>query len=170
MNFKLAHFLSLVIHWIVGIFFFLIGTFALFLPWSSFLQRFTLEWIHENTLILSLFGLSFILIGLSIGLYTALQTGQHVLSIRIGNKAISVDEEVIRHYLDDYWHSYFPNAPISYTLQIKKKEIQILADFPSLPLSEQKSFLEKINADLTDLFERIIGYPQTVHLLIHFQN
>lgn len=170
MNFKLGRFFNLAISFILGSFFFVVGAFSLVLPWSSFLQKMTTELILENTVMLSLFGLGFILIGLSIVIYTLLNTRHRYVHIRTGDLAVILDENVIHQYLETYWQKQFPLAQILFQVTIKKHAIQVVADLPYLPLSEQKPFLERVKQDLSDLFGEVMGYPYEVHLFVSFQD
>jgi hypothetical protein len=169
MNFKMSRFFSLVISFIIGSFFFIFGAFSILLPWSSFLQTVTTQFILENTLILSLFGLGFALIGLSLVIYTILQTRHRYVQIRTGTLRVILDENVIRQYLENYWQEQFPKQHVPFNLSVKKRSLQILADLPYLPLEEQKILLEQIKQDFSDLFGRVLGYPHDVHLIASFQ-
>lgn len=166
---KLSRFFYLLISFIIGSFFFIVGAFSLILPWSSFLQTITIQFILENSLMLSLFGLGFALIGISIVIYTLLNTRHRYIEIRTGAKGVTLDENVIHQSLEAYWQQHFPQTSIPFTLTFKKSSLQIVADFPPLPLSEQKSFLERVKHDFSDLFVRLLGYPYDVHLIASFQ-
>ncbi len=169
MSFKLGRFFYLAISFIIGSFFFIFGAFSIVLPWSSFLQTIATQFILENTLILSLFGLGFTLIGLSIVIYALLKTRHRYVHIRIGEWGVILDEKVIHQYLEAYWKKHFPKSHIPFNLSIKKHSLQIIADLPSLPLREQKLFLEQVKQDFNDLFGRVLGYPYDVHLIASFQ-
>lgn len=169
MNFKLGRFFYLAISFIIGSFFFIIGAFSIILPWSSFLQKETTQFILENTLVLSLFGLGFALIGLSIVIYTILKTQHRYVHIRTGKNAVILDENVIRQSLERYWQEHFPNSQVTFQLNLKKHALQIIADLPFVPLPEQKIFLERVKHDFSDLFGRLLGYPYDVHLIASFQ-
>lgn len=169
MNFKLARFFSLTISFITGSFFFFIGIISLFLLWSPLFQKTAAEFILENPLILSLFGLGFALMGLSIIIYAFLSTRRRTLLIRTGNLAVTVDENVVRQTLESYWLEQFPESLVSFNLTIKKHAIQIQADLPFLPLEKQKIFLDQVKEDFTQLFGRQIGYPYDVQLIANFK-
>lgn len=169
MSFKLGRFFSLIIGFVTGCFFLVIGSFGIILPWSPYLQQETTEFILANTLMLSLFGLGFALIGLSLVIYSLLATRNHYVMVRTGSLAVAIDEAVISQYLEAYWQEQFPNAQISFHVKFKKEALQIAADLPALPLKEQKIFLEKVKEDFRNLFGRTIGYPHDVHLLANFQ-
>ena len=169
MSFKLGRLLNLTISFIIGSFFFILGAFSIIFPWSSRLQTATIRLILENTLILSLFGLGFALIGLSIIVYAFLKTRHRYIHIRTGDLGVILDENIIHQYLEAYWQKHFPGMQIPFNLSFKKHSLQIIADLPSLPLMEQKALLEQIKQDFNDLFSRTLGYPYDVHLIASFQ-
>lgn len=169
MNFKIERFFSLAISFILGIFFFLIGIFGIILPWSSFLQRAATDLIVNHTLILSLFGIGFTLMGISIAAYAILNISRRYAYIKLGNRSVALDEALIKQYLQDYWKRKFPSAQVPFYMSIRKNSIQIVADLPPMPEGEQDQFLEKIQNDFSDLFDRRLGYPNEVHLVAHFQ-
>jgi hypothetical protein len=168
MSFKLRRFFYLIISLVTGSFFFSIGMFSMFLPWSQHLQQETIRLITENTLILSLYGMGFVLIGLSIVIYTILATRRRELIVRTGNLAVTVDEAVVCQYLRAYWLEQFPGSQVPFHIKVKKNALQISAELPALPLEEQKIFLEKVKQDFTDLFGNLLGYPHDVHLIANF--
>lgn len=170
MNFRLARFFHVTISLITGIFFFLLGAFGIALPWSPFLQTATTQFILENFLILSLFGLGFFLMGLSIIIYTILSTRRRTIFVRTGTLAVALDENVIHQYLEAYWHEHFPKSHISFNITCKKNVIQIAADLPYMPMDEQKLFLDGVKDDFSDLFSRVLGYPYDVHLIASFES
>lgn len=169
MNFKLGRFFHLTISFILGSFFFIMGAFSIVLPWSAYLKTVTTQFVLENTLVLSLFGLGFVLIGLSIVIYTLLNTRQRYVDIQISKNQVTIDESVFYQYLETYWQQHFPQTHVPFHLTFKNHSLQIVADLPSIPLPEQKIFLEQVKQDFNDLFGRVLGYPYDVHLIASFQ-
>jgi hypothetical protein len=170
MSFKLGRFFYLAISFAIGSLFLIFGTLSIALPWFSFLQTMTAHLIFEHTLILFIFGLGFTLIGFSIFVYAFLKTRRHYVQIRIGKFSISLDENVVHQYLENYWKEHFPEAHVPFDLSFNKHSLQIVADLPTLPLREQKAFLERIKQDFSDLFGRVLGYPYDVHFIASFQS
>jgi len=170
MNFKFRRFLSLSISFILGTFFCLIGLIGLILPWSSSLQNSLTNLIVNHTLILSLFGLGGIFIGVSLVIYAIFNTGRRYAYVRTGGNSIILDENLINQYLQAYWKKKFPSHPILFYLSIRKKSIQIVADLPFIPETEQDHFLEKVQEDFSDLFGNLLGYPNEIHFIAHFQS
>lgn len=170
MNFKFRRFFSLSVSFILGTFFCLVGIIGLILPWSPSLQNSLTNLIHHHTLILSLFGLGGVFIGLSLVIYAIFNTGRRYVAIRIGAKSVTLDENLIHQYLESYWKKKFPNQQILFYFSIRKKSIQIVADLPFVPEAEQDQFLEKIRDDFSYLFDDLMGYPNDIHFVAHFQN
>ncbi|MFI0434964.1 MAG: hypothetical protein ACH350_04445 [Parachlamydiaceae bacterium] len=170
MSFKLGRFFNLTISFIVGSFFFILGGFGVILPWSAHLQHTTSQFILKNTLILSLFGLGFVLIGFSIIIYTFLKTRRRYIQIRTGDLQIVLDKNVIHQSLETYWEKHFPSTHIPFQLNLNKHSLEIIAEMPSFPIAEQKILLEEIKRDFIDLFGRVLGYPYNVSLIASFQD
>lgn len=168
MNFKLSRLFYLAISCIIGGFFVIFGIFSIILSWSTYLQTITIQFILENFLVLSLIGLSFTLVGLSIIIYTFFKTRHHYIQIRIGNLGVILDENVVYQYLQAYWQKHFPKSHIPFSLNFKKHSLQIVADIPPLLLQEQKIFLEQVEHDFRDLFGSVLGYPYEVHFIANF--
>jgi len=169
MSFKLDRLLYLAISCVIGIFFLIVGVFGIILPWSHVLQTLTIQFIQEKTLILSLFGLGLALIGLSMIAYALLHTRHRYVDIRTGGYAVTLDENVVRSYLEKYWEERFPESHIPFDITFKKRAIQIVVTLPPLPLQEQKPFLEQVKQDFNELFGRTLGYPYDVHLMARFE-
>lgn len=170
MSFKFGRFFSLVIGIILGAFFCLIGIFGVTLPWSPSFQQAATNLIMNHTLILSLFGLGLVLIGLSIIVYAVFNLGHRYAYIKIDNRSISIDENLIEQYLQNYWKKNFPQHQIPFYMSIKKNSIQIVADLPPVAEPEQDQFLEKIREDFSHLFSGILGYPNEIYFIAHFQS
>ena len=169
MNFKFGRFFYKAINYIIGTFFSILGIFNLILPWSSFLQKSLTKFIMGNTLLLSFFGLAFLLMGIAIFAYTFFRARPRYLHVQTGPQAVSIDEKLVHQYLDIYWKEHFPTSSIPFNLHIKKRALHIYADLPALPLSEQKMFLEGVKHDFSDLFQHVLGYPYDIHLFASFQ-
>ena len=170
MNFKISRFLSLLLNFIAGGFFLLLGLIGIILPWAPKIRLSTATFFLENSLILSLFGLGCALVGLSIIFYTFLNTKRRYWFIRTGINSIEVSQNVIEQYLENYWKKNFPKSYVPYEVTIKKESIQVIAELPSMELQNQKKYLEKIKSDFEDLFSNVLGYSYEVHLFASFKN
>lgn len=170
MSFKIGHLLYQSIRFILGLFFFLMGLIGIALPWSEFLKTATLQFIVEETLMISLFGLGFALIGLSILVYAILHIRHRYIQIRLGPKAFTIDEDIIHQYLTSYWKEHFPKQYVPSHLMITKESLQIVSDLPFISEEKQMVFLEQVRKDFDDIFGRILGYTHEIHLIVSFQS
>jgi hypothetical protein len=170
MSFKFRRFFSLTASLIFGAFCCLVGAFFVTLPWSLFLQNAATDLIVNHTLILSLFGLGLVLIGLSIVIYALFNLGYRYAYIKVGNRSVALDENLIEEYLQHYWKENFPLNQIPFYLSITKNSIQIVADLPPVPEADQDHFLDKIREDFSHLFSNVLGYQNEIFFIAHFQN
>ncbi len=170
MHFKLIRFFHLASNFLIGLAFLCAGFFIAILAWSHTLQHITSEWITQRSGSFFLFGFICALIGIAILCYVFLSNKRRYICIQVGPRGILFDENIIRQYLDSYWKHSFPNQEIPYSITIKKNSIQIVAHLPSLPLEEQKNCLEKIEKDLSDLFQTTLGYPKSIFLAASFES
>lgn len=169
MSFKIGRYLYFTISSIVGIFFILLGICTLAIPSSASLRKGLVDVITNQTHIFILFGLAFFVVGLSIVIYSFAWIKKRYDHIQIKKGSVLVDEALVQQYLQAYWKEHF-KVPISSTVTIKKNSIQIIADFPSLPILEQKSFLERLQKDFVVLFDKTLGTSYDVELLASFGN
>lgn len=154
---------------IFGLFFLTVGIGSMALPWLPTLQTALIDLILGNPLLISLFGLGFTLMGLSILAYYWQQTKRRHVIVRTGARPITLDESLIQHYVDIYWKQQFPYTQVHSQLTIKKNAIRINAELPFLPQTEQPAFLEKVRQDFQDIFGRVLGYPHEVYLYANFR-
>lgn len=169
MSFRINRFFYLITSLAIGIFFLILGIFATVIPWSPKMKEVTAHFFLENTLILFLFGLGFLLIGLSLLIYTFINSRHRYIHIRTGSHALLIDEAVVQHYLKTYWKQHFPDGHIPFQIFVKKNSLQITAELPSMPLPDQKKFLEQVREDFSDIFGNILGYPHDVNLFASFK-
>lgn len=155
---------------VIGIFFLILGIFGTVIPWSPSMKEITANFFLENTLILFLFGLGFLLIGLSLLIYTFINLRHRYIHIKTGNHALLLDEAIVQHYLETYWKKHFPDTHVPFQIAVKKNSLQITAELPSMPLTDQKQFLEQVKEDFSDIFGNILGYPHDVNLFASFKN
>jgi hypothetical protein len=170
MSFKFTRFFYLAANFILGAFFFVMGLYSIALSWSPSLKDMTKRFIEENSLILSLFGLGLLLIGLSVIINAIFSSRRHYAYIKTGKHAVLMDESLIEQYLNAYWKEHFPLTQIPFFLTIKKHSIQIEADLPYMAEPEKQIFLERINKDFSDIFGKVMGYPNEVHFIANFKS
>lgn len=169
MSFKIGRFFYFLISIIVGLFFLLLGIVAMAIPVSETMRRIVISLINNQTYLFLLFGLGFFIVGLSIIISAFIRKKRRYNHIQINGGEVTIDEAVVQQYLQAYWKEHF-QVPIPSTVTIKKHAIQIVADFPYLPIEEQRTFLERLQKDFVHLFGKTLGYPYEVDLMASFGN
>lgn len=154
---------------VISIYFILLGIVCLFIPWIPKLWVKLTQLIIENKLAISLFGFIFLSVGAAILTYIITTSKQRYYRVRSGKSPIEVDEQLIQQYLDKYWKELFPDHEIPNHLQLKRNRIHLSVDLPFLPLPEQKPLLQRIESDLTELFEKVLGYRREFFISASFQ-
>jgi len=82
---------------------------------------------------------------------------------------VAVEESVLQEYVNNYWGDAFPTYDIPNRLTVKKNKVHIYADLPYVPKAQQKTLMENIQHDISELLSRIFGYRQDLTLSITFQ-
>lgn len=167
MNFNLFYSL---ISFVIALFFMLIGIVGVLIPWSINVRTLLTQFIFEDSLAISLFGFSFLVIGAAIAINLFLNKSNRYYKISSKNATTTVDEAVILEYLNTYWKRLLPENDIPCHLTIKDNKIHIAVDFPYIPLPEQKTLLERIRKDLAGIFAKILGYNDEFFLHASFQS
>lgn len=158
------------ISFVVAIFFIMIGIICMMLPWSEAVRTDLVQFILEDSLVISLFGIGSLIIGLAIVVNIILGSRRHYYHVKSGSKSVTVDETLIQQYLNTYWGELFPNCSVPNKFSLKSNKIYVAADLPYLPVKEQKALIERVKTDLQDIFKRILGYQNEFHLSISFQS
>lgn len=154
----------------IGLFFLLLGLIAMALPWSTLIRTNLIELILENSIAISLFGFGFLIVGVTFLVSLWGRTKRRYYYKRVTNDLVAIDETIIRHYLEEYWMRLFPHQQIPTRLSLRKNRIKVDADLPYKPAEERKVFMEQIQSELKDLFQRVLGYSHDFTLAISFQS
>lgn len=169
MNFNIRHFFETAARGVIGLFFLLIGAFLLLLPWSDTFRITVTRFLWDEHFIMTCCGMIFILIGGTFVYSAFSRVGRRYIQISSNKTVIAVDENVIRHYTASYVHQRFPADNLCPEITIKKNAVRIVIDFPFIPESERKLFLEGIQKDINDIFHRLLGYKQEILLVAGFR-
>ena len=87
-----------------------------------------------------------------------LQNRRHYYHIRMGDRAVQVDESVIRGYLEEYWQSLFSDQEVINKVRIRREKIHVTSDLPYIPFDQQKEILQRIDTDLSEVFSKVLDY------------
>ncbi|MBA3957498.1 MAG: hypothetical protein H0X51_03765 [Parachlamydiaceae bacterium] len=156
-------------NFLVAAFFVLLGGIAILLPWSITMRTELVSLILENSIAISLIGFVVLLVGIAMLISLWMSTKKRYYYLRVSNKLVAVDEALIQTYVEAYWRQLFPVEEVPSRLVLKRNKIKIVANLPYKAPEERKLFLEKVQADLQDIFRRILGYSQDFSLAISFQ-
>lgn len=154
---------------LIAVFFILLGFLSLIVPWFPAIRTHIILFLLENTIAISLIGGVSLLVGGAILANILLSAKHKHYRIRAGNRAVVVDEAVIQIYLDKYWQDLFPGCEVPNKVMLKNNCIHVFANFPGLPLHEQKNLLERIDRDLTQGFSAMLGYQREFYLSASFR-
>lgn len=165
----MSNFFYSLLSFVVALFFIMLGVFALLISLSPDVRTDIITFVLEDSVVLYIFGISFILIGLGIVFNVILGLKRHAYYIKSKNLTVRVDEGVVQDYLNTYWKQLFPHNDIANKVTIKRNKVHIVADLPYMPISEQKATLERIQNDLDDVFSQTLGYRNEYLLNISFK-
>lgn len=154
---------------IIAIFFVLIGIVSIMMLFSPAIRNDLVQFILENPVMIFLFGFCFLVTGIALLAYIWITAQKKHYTIKSKNHSIWVSEDVFQEYLNSYWKQLFPNHDIPNQVLFQKNKIHITADLPFVPIPEQKSIIQRIEQDLSELFNRYIGYRKEYLLSITFQ-
>lgn len=153
-----------------ALFFLMLGVVSILLPWSPKARTDFIQFILEDSLAISLFGLGLITVGIGIAINIIMGARRKYYHLRSGSRSILIDETLIQDYINAYWKQIFPKNHVSNRLTLHKNKIHLVADLPYIPIGEQKQLLERIKNDLAEHFSNFLGYRQSFYLRARFQS
>lgn len=165
----MTHFFYSLISFLIAIFFILLGLIGVLIPWSENVRAEVITLINEHSIAISLFGLSFMTIGIAVMANIIINSKTSYHHFTLGKNFVSVDESIIQRYLNEYWKELFSGQEIPHRITLKDNKINITADLPYLQQQQQGILLAKIEQELTELFSDILGYRQQFSLSVSFQ-
>lgn len=165
----MSHFLYYLGSFIVGIFSLCLGVLCFFIPTSEQGLEKLAQFIMLNSWFSYIFGIFFLIIGLSIIINVRLGAKKQYYRIKAGNRVTVLDEKIFEQYLDTYWKELFPKNEVTSRASIKKNKLFITADLPHVPILEQKELLKQMESDLNDVLIKYLGYHQEYILSVSFQ-
>lgn len=163
------NFLYSIISFIIALLLILAGIIGLIVPWSDSVRTFLIKMIIEDSLAISLFGFTFIVIGTAIAAYILLNSRKSYYHIKTGDESVLVDEGIIQDYLMIYWKELMPEAQINSRVALKNNKIDISVDFPHVPPAGQRPLLERVRNDVREALFKFLGYHDEFQLHATFQ-
>lgn len=153
---------------ILAAFFVLLGLISLIFPWSASIRTQVVGFLLSNSLILTLIGLSFLMIGLGVILQMLNGLKRRYVVLKEKGPKTEISEEVFEDYIKLYFNELFPKTNVPLRVQLKKKKAKVIADLPYIHEEEQEPLLNRIEDDLTDIFRELIGWRHDLLLAISF--
>lgn len=157
------------ISFVIALFFLLMGTISLLIPWLPGVKNSFVTFLLHNSIALSLFGISLVAIGVFMAINIILATKNRYYKFNIGPHIVKVDETLIRKYLETYFNDFFSEKETPCQVIIKNNALHITVDLPAVPQAQRDVVIEKITEDLKNLLSRQIGYNSTYYLSLSFQ-
>lgn len=164
----MRNFFYSLISFVVAIFFILLGVIGFMIPWFPTVRTDVVLFLLEDSIAISLFGLSFVAIGVGIVFNILLSVKRNYYHFKVGSNPVAVDESILQKYLNTYWEDLFPENDIPNRLILKKNKIHVIADLPYMTRHQQEVVLERIKTDLRDIFGKLLGYHHQFHLSASF--
>lgn len=153
----------------VALFFIVLGVLSMILLFSPEIRGSLVQFILQNSVMLFLFGFGFLVVGAAIVAHIIVNAKKKHYHIKSNNQSIYISEDVFQEYVSSYWKQLFPNQDVPNQVILKKDKIQIVAELPFVPIPEQKKIITRIERDLSELFNRLIGYRKEYILSLSFQ-
>lgn len=163
------HFFYSLMSFILALFFIMLGALSILMPWRPAMRTDLIQFLLENSIALSLFGLAFLTIGVAMVFSIILNAKRHYYEFKVGNNPVRVDEEVIQKYLQVYFEEIFPAQDVPCRLTVNKNLLHVTADLPYVPNTQRNVLIEKIQQDLKSLFSEHLGYNSDYYLSASFQ-
>lgn len=165
----LRRFLAGLVNLFLGSGFIAAGICCVILWWSEDYRQTFLNLLQNRPSILAAAAALFLLIGISLVVKLCLKWRRHRYVISEGSLSVAVEDTVFENYLKTYWKQEFPEGSVSYTIKVKPKKIFIDAELPAAAEEERLSMVEKVENDLTELYQRFLGYTGKVQLTASFE-
>lgn len=164
------HFFYSLISFIIALFFIMLGVISVLMPWFPSMRADLILFLLENSIVISLFGFSFLTIGIFLVINIILNTKRHYYEFKVGQNTVTIDEDLIQKYLHVYFLEIFPTQEVACRLAIKQNQLHVTADLPYVPAEQRNIILEKIKRDLKDLFSQQLNYNTDYYLSTSFQS
>lgn len=153
------------VHFLVVFFIFSVGIVFFLLPHAPALCALLTTALSDHPQHFQYIGMGILIFGgiLTVGLYFL--NRRRYLQLKMKGYDASVEESVVRAYVQNYFEEMFPDASLSTDVVIKgKKQLEVLATLPTL----QEDLLETIQNELGILLHRRLGYHKDFLFTIRF--
>ncbi|MBB63850.1 MAG: hypothetical protein CMO81_02180 [Waddliaceae bacterium] len=147
-----------------------VGLLCVVMPWAPDFRASVSEFLLAQTTIIFLFGIGFIATALVLLISISLLSPSHILTIKMGKKSVAVDHAIVDQYIQNYWEQVLPQQAVFHQVLFRKNNIvEIVANLPSIPTESQGPLLDRIERDLSKLFEETLGYRKEFLFSVNFR-
>lgn len=158
-----------IISLIVAILFTLIGLIATALPWMPEVHAALIKFLAEDTLYISLLGLTLFTIGIGATTYFIIHHSRRTYTIKKGRDSVAVDKKVLDGYIGEYFKAAFLNEEIPYQLILGKRGIHLSTELPYREKKDREPTAEKVYGDIIDMLEKKFDYQKELYLSVTFK-
>lgn len=153
---------------LIAVFFLLLGTIALVLPWDIDFRLTLFDFLSSHTFTMLLMAAAFYAIAILI-FKTVFGHRRRYYSVRTGAQSIAVDPLVIKQTLQPYWKGLFGSKEVTSQVDIKHNKIYITAHLPNCPFDQQRDLFKKIETDIVERLKKTLDYRDELHLTVSFE-
>ncbi len=153
-----ANFQSTLMTFLLGLLVALVGLFAIIWPWVPAFRSSMISWLASGTWTIALVGIGLFALGVLMVAGVVVQSRRHFYHVRMGDRAVQVDESIIEGYLTQYWQTLFPGKEVNNRIRIKREKIYVSCDLPAVPFDQQKAILQRVDTDLSEIFSKVLDY------------
>jgi hypothetical protein len=153
----------------LAFFFLTLGIIIFLLPLSMAVRSGLLDFILNNTLGFTLFGLGFMAIGVLLCINLWVEFKKRYYYVSKGTHTVKVDETLVCQYLKTYWEQRYPQQEIPTRVTLKKNKIEISSTLPNIPEAEREALCIEVKNEVRELFNRVLDYSEDIALTISFK-
>jgi len=165
---KISNLFYSIFSFFTALFFVLLGTVCISLPWLPNVRFDLVHFFLEGSLAIVLTGTILIIAGLAVLAYMFLGRRRHY-TIRSTQGMVAVSEKVVNEYLSAYLNALFPEREAAHELRIQKRKLIISAELPSVSESEQEPLIRRMNREIAEILEEKLGYTEAYQLSVTFK-
>lgn len=145
------------------------GGFLITLPWTPVVRFKLAAFFAEQEGFFLLLGAVIILMGfvLLFGFYWMNRKRFFQVVMKVPEKRVEVEEELVLASLSIYWKGLFPEEELMTNVLIHRdQKIELIAEIPKLEEEAQKVLLEKVEKEVGVLLARQLGYEREFFLTV----
>lgn len=166
---RFGHLFFSLINLLVAALLIVLGIFIFMIPRAAHFQQLAMNLLTDRTHLFSLLGIGVGIIGVLLLAAIYIMNRRHSYYLTMGSHILTIDESIVKKYLDEYWKECFPGHDLHQELAIKNNLLYLTVDLPYVAFDEQRKVLERIESDLQELFSRVFDYRKEFYITVSFQ-